>query len=79
MKVYVIYDSVAREYSDLICCKNDDVARRMFHTSMKTGRVMDSSEYSLACVGEFDRENGRLDSYGVPDFINVNFDNGDDE
>lgn len=51
MKIYAIYDRVAKESGPLFEAKNDDVAIRACATLLKD--VLVKSDYSLVTVGEY--------------------------
>lgn len=57
-KIYVIFDKVAKEGSQLMLAKNDDVASRVFKNALmrelKNGAKSD--DYQLLCVGIYDTE-----------------------
>lgn len=50
MKMYVIYDILANEYSLPFCAKNDAVALRMFKNSIIQVEEADKKDYELIYV-----------------------------
>ncbi len=54
--LYSIYDKDAKEYGPLFNAKNDVVASRYVEEMIKDVKFSDS--YALYCMGEFDTENG---------------------
>lgn len=56
MNLYSVWDKKAEEYGPVFMAKNDAVAKRSFNNMMKEQPV-NSEEYQLCWVGEFDTEN----------------------
>lgn len=78
MKVYSIYDKVAKECGPLFTAKNDDVAVRNFKNLLVSERVSNPSDYMLYNLGEFDPDQPILVGFGVPNFINTNLEDDDE-
>lgn len=78
MKVYSIFDRVAKECGPLFTAKNDDVAVRNFNNLLVSERVCNHSDYMLYCLGEFDPEKPILEGFGVPTLINTNLEDDDE-
>lgn len=70
-RVYVIYDTVAKEAGPLFTAKNDDVAARNFRQLLDHEKVENPKEYQLMCVGEYDPEQPSLFGFKVNDLINM--------
>lgn len=70
MKVYCIFDKVAKEGSSLIEAKNDGVARRIVDQTIEKYRI-NRSEIELVCLGEYDADQPLLDGLLVPERINL--------
>lgn len=70
MKLFTIYDEVAKEYAAPFMCKNEEVAKRQFLLAMKQSRVENVSEYTLLYLADYDIETGKIEPLAVPDVIN---------
>lgn len=77
MKVYCIYDKVAKEAGPLFTAKNDDVAVRMYNQLLSSNHVENQTDYVLQNLGEYDPDQPTLFGYKVPTLIDTSED--DDE
>lgn len=77
MKVYCIYDKVAKEAGPLFTAKNDDVAVRMYKQLIVSNKVENQSDYILQNLGDYDPDQPVLFGYKVPTLIDSSED--DDE
>jgi len=58
VKLYVVYDCVAKEAGPLQPCKNNGVAWRMYEDALRKSVAKD--DFVLYCVGKYDTEEMRL-------------------
>lgn len=57
MRVYSVYDKVAKNYNGLFLARNHACAVRMFKSG---GDKVNLNDFSLWCLGTFDDETGRV-------------------
>lgn len=69
VKLYVIYDRVAKEAGPVFASKNDDVAIRSFHQIVS--KADNPDDYCLYHVADYDSESPRVDGLLVPTAINT--------
>lgn len=55
MKLYTLYDVLAKEAGEIFMMKNDDVAIRSVHR-MFIEKGIPEEDFELYCVGEFNTE-----------------------
>lgn len=63
LKVYSIYDSVARMYDRPMCFRNDEEAKRSFIDLVENDQTVlarHPSNFSLVSIGEFDDSDASL-------------------
>jgi hypothetical protein len=70
MKLYSIFDQLAREYGPVFESKNDEVALRSARQTFS--RIPPSSDFKLYSVGEFFTDSGTVESYPLPQLISGN-------
>jgi len=63
MRVFTVFDKVARSYSAPMLAKNDDEAGRMFQLSVQN--LSYCEDYVLFDIGFFDPETGELKGTGL--------------
>ena len=56
MRLYTIYDQVAEEAGPIFEAKHDAIARRQFDLLLRQEAVVSPKDFSLYCLGYFDRE-----------------------
>lgn len=56
VNIYTIYDVVAKECGPIFQGKNDDIAARVYHSILSDTPNINSDDYEIYCLGEFDTE-----------------------
>ena len=67
VNIYTIYDKVACEAGPIFQAKNDGVALRCFMSLIKDTPNINSTDYDVYCLGEFDTDSRSFvpeDNYG---------------
>ncbi len=70
MRIYTIYDKLAREGGPLFQAKNDQVAHRQFQTQLTNMPNIEIADFDLRCVGEYDNEQCQI-QVGIPFTVDV--------
>lgn len=58
MRLYSLYDSIAKEFAPVFSAKTDALASRSVRNLLS--KVPNFSDFTLHFVGEFDHDDGRL-------------------
>ena len=69
VRLYVIYDRVAREGGPIFQAVNDGVAMRSYKAFMAQSPVS-PEEYQLVCIGLYDPEVMKIDAFDIPLDVN---------
>ncbi len=72
MRIYTIYDKLAREGGPLFQAKNDQVAHRQFQTQLTNMPNIEIDDFELRCVGEYDNEQCQI-QVGIPVVIDTDW------
>jgi len=74
--VYTVWDSAAKQYGPLFEAVNDAVALRMFRNLIRSTDPTSQADYSLKCLGEFNRyeEEGQIKMLATPRVVEVKLD-----
>ncbi len=72
MRIYTIYDKLAREGGPLFQAKNDQVAHRQFQTQLNSMPNIEIADFELRCVGEYDNEQCQI-QVGIPVVIDTDW------
>lgn len=76
-ELYVSYDKVSVECSEIMACKNKAQALRAFNTMLE--RADRPDDYKLWLIGIFDTETGEINNIKCPEEVFVTVGDDDEE
>lgn len=70
MKMYSVYDAVAKEFGPPVLARNNDVASRMYVQLLAEHRLV-QADFILYWIGEYDTETGLVTPVEAPEKVDV--------
>lgn len=72
-RLYVVYDKIAEESSQIMDVKNESIAIRHFKGMLANNTPHSTNDYQLIYLGTFDTETLELISNGKGSQVEINF------